>query len=212
MHKENLKFCTIPNILTFARIAAVPLLILAFFIRKPIGNYLTLFIVIFASLTDYADGYIARRFRMTSKIGAFLDPVADKLLISAALLLLAGSGKIFSYHLIPASIIICRELIISGLREFLAAMGLELPVLMLAKCKTALQMIAVTCLSCDILTSHVRIVQLIGWAALWVASLLAVITGVRYVRLAIRFIKCLQLQKHEIVVTKKRKKRSRLSS
>ncbi|MDR0625247.1 MAG: CDP-diacylglycerol--glycerol-3-phosphate 3-phosphatidyltransferase [Holosporales bacterium] len=206
LHKENLKFCTTPNLLTFSRVAAVPLLVIAFFIREPIGNYLALFIIIAASLTDYVDGYIARRFCMTSKIGAFLDPLADKLLISVALLLLAGSGKIGGYDLIPAAIIICRELIISGLREFLGAMGLELPVLLLAKYKTAVQMVAITCLFYNAQAPGQHLVQLIGELALWAACVLTVITGARYVLLTIGFIKSLQLQKHKIEVRRKRRR------
>jgi cardiolipin synthase len=206
---ENWKFNTIPNILTFGRMLAVPFLVLSFFIKESVGNFLTLFIFISASLTDYFDGYIARRFKLTSKLGTFLDPLADKLLISVALLLLAGFGKISSYNLIPASIIICRELIISGLREFLGAIRLELPVLQLAKYKTTVQMIAIACLLYNFKGQYAQFIILTGNILLWIACLLTIITGITYIFSGITFIKMRQLEKCSVIPRRRRKRKEK---
>lgn len=191
LKRENWKIFTIPNILTFFRIGVLPFLLLAFFLPTPVGDCIALTIFILASLTDYIDGYIARRFQQTSKFGAFLDPIADKLLISVVLLMLAGTGRIQSYALIPASIILCREIVISGLREFLSAIEQELPVAKLAKYKTALQMMALTALLLNGVI-HISGISWIGSCALWSACFLTLITGINYVRASMQFVKSRQ--------------------
>ncbi|MDR0632681.1 MAG: CDP-diacylglycerol--glycerol-3-phosphate 3-phosphatidyltransferase [Holosporales bacterium] len=203
---KNWKIITIPNILTFCRIAVIPFLILSFYCSGPIGNFFALFLFVLASLTDYVDGYVARRLKLTSNFGAFLDPIADKLLITVTLLMLAGLGRISSYNLIPAAIIVCREVTISGLREFLAAMGLELPVLRLAKYKTVVQMVAIASLLCNNQVYYSSVIAVVGNILLWFASLLTLITGVSYVMSALTFIKILQKQSRQ-AIPQKRKKR-----
>lgn len=187
-NRENWKIITVPNILTFMRIGILPFLVLSFFIKRPIGDFIALSIFVLASLTDYMDGYIARKFKQTSKFGAFLDPMADKLLISTVLLMLAGTGRIRSFELIPAAIILCREIIISGLREFLSAIEQELPVTRLAKYKTTFQMFAIAVLLFNGLV-HYPFFSLLGAGALWVASFLTFITGFNYIRVSMLFIK-----------------------
>jgi cardiolipin synthase len=206
-HRKNWKIVTIPNVLTFGRIAVIPFLVMSFYYQGQIGNFIALFLFVLASLTDYADGYIARKFDLVSNFGAFLDPIADKLLITVTLLMLAGVGRISSYNLIPAAIIVCRELTISGLREFLAAMGLELPVLRLAKYKTTVQMIAITSLLCSNNIYHNNITIIVGNTMLWFASFLTLITGGSYVLSALSFIKILQTQSRQAIPHKKRKPR-----
>lgn len=182
---ENWKIRTIPNILTFIRMGVIPFLVLTFFFKYPLGSFLPLGMFIFASLTDYADGYIARKFQQSSKLGSFLDPIADKLLVSTTLLMMAGTGRIGSINLIPAVIILCREFIISGLREFLAATGQELQVSKLAKYKTMLQMMAITCLLADL----TRQIFLLGSLLLWISAFLTVITGIAYIKISFAFIR-----------------------
>lgn len=186
--RENWKLLTLPNILTFVRIGVLPFLVGAFFCPRPAGDFIALCLFLLASFTDYADGYIARRFKQTSKFGAFLDPIADKLLISLVLLMLAGTGRISSYELIPASIILCREIVISGLREFLSAIEQELPVSRLAQYKTSLQMLALAALLLHGMVPK-TFVLIVGRIALWVASALTLITGINYVRASMLFAK-----------------------
>lgn len=186
---ENWKIMTVPNILTFFRIFILPFLVLSFYIKSPVGNCIALFIFVSASITDYADGYIARRFKQVSKFGSFLDPIADKLLISLTLLMLAGFGRIRSLDLIPTGIILCREIIISGLREFLSALMLELPVAPLAKYKTMSQMMAIILLLCDGFFDKDSNLILIGSGFLWISSLLTLITGLFYIRISMVFVK-----------------------
>lgn len=203
---ENLKIVTIPNILTFGRIIALPFLVISFFMKKPIGDVIAMTIFVLASLTDYADGYIARKFKQSSKFGSFLDPIADKLLITVTLFMLAGFGRIDSYNLIPAVLIVCRELIVSGLREFLGAMGLDLPVLKLAKYKTTIQMFAIIFLLFNFELSFSNDVIYIGFIMLWVASILTIITGIKYVSISMTFIKLMQKKGLQILPNNKSRK------
>lgn len=206
LHKGNWKIVTIPNILTLGRIACIPFFVLTFFVQSLAGKFIGLILFILASLTDYVDGYVARKFRQTSRFGSFLDPIADKLLITVTLLMLAGTGSIRSFNLIPAALIICRELIISGLREFLAAMGLELPVLKLAKYKTMVQMIALTCFLLYSLFTFSNFLFFSGTILLWLAGLLALVTAVSYLASAMSFIKILQRQQRHQIPKRSRRK------
>lgn len=175
---------TVPNLLTISRIVLVPVVVGLLFIQTPLGNWLAATIFITACVTDYLDGYFARTLQQTSKLGIFLDPMADKLLVAATLLMLVGTGSIESVHLIPAVIILCRELLVSGLREFLAEVQVNVPVSRLAKWKTAIQMGALTLLiigACPPLPIHPM-----GILGLWVAAVLTLITGFDYLRAGLR--------------------------
>lgn len=182
---ESWKIVTVPNILTFVRVGIVPFLVLAFFIPGFLGTILTLALFLVASLTDYADGYIARRFQQASPFGAFLDPIADKILVAATLLMMAGTGRIVGIHLLPAVAIVCREFIISGLREFLAAANEELQVSRLAKWKTFTQIAAIAVL----LAGPPAALFYAGTILLWIAAFLAIITGATYLKISWVYVK-----------------------
>ena len=126
----------IPNILTIGRIIIVPIFVLTFFIPGFFGDLIPFFIFILASFTDYLDGLLARLFKEESKLGELLDPIADKILVAAALILLVMNGTVKNYEVIAAIIILTREIMISGLREYLAKSQISMPVSGLAKFKT----------------------------------------------------------------------------
>ena len=130
----------IPNILTIGRIIIVPIFVITFFIPGFFGDLIPFFLFVLASFTDYLDGLLARFFKEESKLGELLDPIADKILVAAALILLVMNGTIKNYEVIAAVIILTREILVSGLREFLAKGKIKLPVSNLAKLKTVLQL------------------------------------------------------------------------
>ena len=177
---------TLPNILTLSRIVTVPLL--AAFLWWP--EWRTGYAVAFAiyclmGVTDYFDGYLARAQGTVSKLGVFLDPIADKIMVAAVLLILSGRGVITDLHLIPALVILIREIAVSGLREFLGGIQVSLPVSRLAKWKTMLQLVALGGL---ILAGALPLVWLwqIALAAFWVSAALTLITGWDYLRVGLR--------------------------
>ena len=129
----------IPNILTIGRIIIVPIFVLTFFIPGFFGDLIPFFIFVLASFTDYLDGLLARLFKEESKLGELLDPIADKIIVAAALILLVMNGTIKNYAVIAAIIILTREILISGLREFLAKTSVSMQVTSLSKLKTLLQ-------------------------------------------------------------------------
>jgi cardiolipin synthase len=165
------------------RIAVIPVLVVLFYLDSALGAWLACAAFVVAGITDYLDGAIARRRSQLSAFGRVLDPIADKMLVAAALLMLAGFGRIAGYELIPAAIILCREIVVSGLREFLAELNVPLPVTQLAKWKTALQIVAIAFL----IAPNVPALQfhLVGTIGLWVAAGLTLITGWDYARAAV---------------------------
>ena len=136
----------IPNILTIGRIIIVPIFVLTFFIPGFFGDLIPFFLFALASFTDYLDGLLARIFKEESKLGELLDPIADKILVAAALILLVMNGTIKNYEVIAAIIILTREILISGLREFLAKGQISMQVTSLSKLKTFLQMLSLSML------------------------------------------------------------------
>src|SRR5210317_568494 len=177
----------IPNILTIGRIIIVPIFVLTFFIPGFFGDLIPFFLFVFASFTDYLDGLLARLFKEESKLGELLDPIADKILVAAALILLVMNGTIKNYEVIAAIIILTREILISGLREFLAKGKIKLPVSNLAKLKTVLQMVSIALLlSGDtgnrILNFQDYNAQTIGIILLWLSAALTLFTGYEYMR------------------------------
>ena len=172
----------LPNLLTLSRIAAIPVLVAFAAIGTPWGDMASCVVFGVAGITDYFDGKIARDRGVTSSFGRMLDPIADKLLVGAALMLLAGLGRLSAAALYPAIVIMLREIMVSGLREYLAELRVGLPVTRLAKWKTGFQMGALgTLLAGDSGASVIGLgalpVSLIGEAGLWVAAALTLVTG-----------------------------------
>ena len=177
----------IPNILTIGRIIIVPIFVLTFFIPGFFGDLIPFFLFALASFTDYLDGLLARMFKEESKLGELLDPIADKILVAAALILLVMNGTIKNYEVIAAIIILTREILISGLREFLAKGKIKLPVSNLAKLKTVLQMVSIALLlSGDtgnkIINFQDYNAQTIGIILLWLSAALTLFTAYDYMR------------------------------
>jgi len=180
----NLK---IPNILTIGRIIIVPIFVLSFFIPGFFGDLIPFFLFVLASFTDFLDGLLARLFKEESKLGELLDPIADKILVAAALILLVMNGTIKNYEVIAAIIILTREILISGLREFLAKGSIKMPVTSLSKLKTFIQMLAIAILLTGesgnkILNFQDYNAQTIGIILLWFSSFLTLYTGYDYMR------------------------------
>ena len=177
----------IPNILTIGRIIIVPIFVLAFFIPGFFGDLIPFFLFVLASFTDYLDGLLARLFKEESRLGELLDPIADKIIVATALILLVMDGTIRNYEVIAAIIILTREILISGLREFLAKGRIKLPVSNLAKLKTVLQMTAISILLTGetgnkILNFQDYNAQTIGIILLWLSAFITLYTGYDYLR------------------------------
>ena len=184
----------LPNLLTYARIAAVPVVVGLLFWESIFDGplwlrWVALFIFIAAGVTDYFDGYFARAWGQYSSLGRMLDPIADKLLVSACLLMLAAGDTIHGWTLLAAIIILCREILVSGLREYLAELRVSVPVTRLAKWKTTGQMVAVGFLIAgeagDLI---VPVVSQVGILLLWLSALLTLYTGYDYMRAGLRYI------------------------
>ena len=177
----------IPNILTIGRIIIVPIFIFTFFLPGFFGDLIPFFLFVLASFTDYLDGLLARLFKEESKLGELLDPIADKILVSTALLLLIMNGTIKNFEVIAAIIIITREIIISGLREFLARGSISMPVTSLSKLKSFIQMFAIAVLLTGdfgnkIINFQDYNAQTIGIILLWLSAFLTLYTGYEYLR------------------------------
>jgi|TARA_B100000902_G_C26908120_1_gene715477 CDP-diacylglycerol--glycerol-3-phosphate 3-phosphatidyltransferase/cardiolipin synthase len=177
----------IPNILTIGRIILVPFFVVAFYLPGFYGDLTALALFVVASFTDFLDGMLARMLGEESKLGELLDPIADKIIVATALILLVMDGTIRHYEVIAAIIILTREILISGLREFLAKGQVKLPVSNLAKLKTFLQMIAIALLLTGetgnkILNFQDYNAQTIGIILLWLSAFLTLYTGYEYLR------------------------------
>ena len=177
----------IPNILTIGRIIIVPFFVLAFYLPGFYGDLTACVLFVIASFTDFLDGMLARMMGEESKLGELLDPIADKIIVATALILLVMSGTIRHYEVIAAIIILTREILISGLREFLARGRIKLPVTNLAKLKTFLQMVAISLLLTGetgnkILNFQDYNAQTIGIILLWLSAFLTIYTGYEYLR------------------------------
>lgn len=178
----------IPNLLTYARIVAVPLIVVCFFLEgrlqsSDFARWAALAIFVVASITDYFDGYLARIWNQTSNIGKMLDPIADKLLIASILLLMAADGTIAGWSIWPAITILCREILVSGLREYLAALKVSVPVTRIAKWKTTAQMVALGFLLAGPAGDKILpYTTETGITLLWIAAILTIYTGYDYFR------------------------------
>ena len=181
----------VPNLLTLSRIAAIPLLVALVAVDRPGTDLAASIVFALAAITDYLDGRLARDWRQQSDLGRMLDPIADKLLVGAALMMLVGVGRLGSLNLYPAVLIMLREILVSGLREYLAGVRVGLPVTRLAKWKTGVQMFALGTLlagapSAVLLGIPWFPASLIGAALLWLAALLTLVTGWDYLTAGLR--------------------------
>jgi len=184
---------SVPNLLTLSRIATVPLLVAAFFLPGGWAYWVPCVLFALAGVTDFLDGYLARAWGQQSSLGRFLDPVADKLLVAAALMMLIAFDRISGLAVLPAIVILCREILVSGLREFLAELQIGLPVSRLAKWKTAIQIVSVGVLlageagSALLAAAGLALpVPTIGEVGLWAAAVLTLVTGYDYLRAGLR--------------------------
>ncbi len=178
----------LPNVLTYARILAVPALVAClYFLKGDWSRWAAFGLFVAACLTDWLDGYLARALEQQSTLGAMLDPIADKLLVGATLLMLAHDGTISTISIFAAVIIMCREILVSGLREFLADLNVKVHVTELAKWKTFLQMSALAVLlAAPALETTAPGITAGGEVLLWLAALLTLWTGYDYLKAGIR--------------------------
>ena len=177
----------IPNYLTIGRIIIVPIFVFTYYLPGFYGDVIPFTLFVLASFTDFLDGLLARMYKEESKLGELLDPIADKIIVATALILLVMDGTIKNYEVIAAIIILTREILISGLREFLAKGKINLPVSNLAKAKTFLQMFAISALLTGetgnkILNFQDYNAQTIGIILLWLSAFLTLYTGYEYLR------------------------------
>ena len=183
---------TLPNLLTLSRIFAVPILVFLLWRPQPIDYAITFVLYCVVGITDYFDGYLARAQGRISRLGQFLDPIADKIMVAAVLMMLISSRKsnpvpeIAGLHIIPALVILLREIIVSGLREYLAPLNVSVPVSRLAKWKTTLQLVALGALILGGALPQMPWVHDVGIICLWVAAGLTLVTGYDYLRIGIK--------------------------
>ncbi|RST31224.1 CDP-diacylglycerol--glycerol-3-phosphate 3-phosphatidyltransferase [Sphingomonas ginkgonis] len=183
---------TLPNLLTLSRILAVPILVFLLWRPAPIDYAITFVLYCVVGITDYFDGYLARAQGLTSRLGQFLDPIADKIMVAAVLMMLVSSRKanpepeIAGMHILAALIILLREIIVSGLREYLAPLNVSVPVSKLAKWKTTFQLVALGGLILGGAFPSQSWVHWTGLGCLWAAALLTLVTGWDYLRTGIR--------------------------
>ncbi|SFR79416.1 CDP-diacylglycerol--glycerol-3-phosphate 3-phosphatidyltransferase [Sphingomonas jatrophae] len=184
---------TLPNILTLSRIFAVPILVFLLW-RPGWADYALAFgLYVLMGVTDYFDGYLARAQGAVSKLGVFLDPIADKIMVAAVIVMLVafpslatGQPLVQGWHVIAALIILLREMAVSGLREFLAGLQVSLPVSKLAKWKTTFQLVSLGAIILGGALPQAAWIGLVGLASLWAAAVLTLITGWDYLRVGIR--------------------------
>ena len=180
---QNGNFGSLPNLLTYGRILAIPALVACFFVEADWGRWLAMWIFIAAGVSDFLDGYLARAWQQQSAIGRMLDPIAYKLIVAASLMMLAADGTIAGWSLWAGIIILCREILVSGLREFLATLSVSVPVTKLAKWKTLVQMVAIGFLLAGNAGDKIwPYTTLFGLSLLWIAALLTLYTGYDYLK------------------------------
>lgn len=183
---------SLPNLLTYGRVIAVPLFALALYaLDETTGRLVAAAIFAAASITDFLDGYLARAWQQQSDMGRMLDPIADKLLVATALLMLVSDGTLTGLAIWAALIILAREIVVSGLREFLAELNVKLHVSWLAKWKTVVQMTAIFVLLIGpTLTASTGIIDgsIVGLGLLWMSAILTLYTGGDYLRAALKHV------------------------
>jgi len=174
------------NILTLSRILVIPIIVVLIYLKSPFYGWIAFVLFCIAGITDYFDGYFARIRNEVSNLGTFLDPIADKLLVAAVILILTAKEVITDWETIPALIILLREIAVSGLREYLAGIKVSVPVSKISKFKTSLQLIALGILILSESGISIIPVILIGKIALWTAAILTLYTGYDYLRSSFR--------------------------
>ncbi len=182
---------SLPNLLTLSRIVTVPLLVaLLWFPGWELGYALGFALYCLMGITDYFDGYLARANGQVSKLGVFLDPIADKIMVAAVIMMLVGTrheaASISGIHIIPAIVILLREIAVSGLREFLAGLQVSIPVSQLAKWKTTLQIVALGALILAGALPALGWIKQAGIFSLWAAAALTLVTGWDYLRVGLK--------------------------
>lgn len=182
---------SLPNLLTISRIAVIPVVIATFYMQGAIWHWVAMVLFAAAAITDFFDGYVARSRNQISHLGRFLDPIADKLLVAAVLLMLAAFNRFSEWTVLPAVVILCREILVSGLREFLAELRVGMPVSRLAKWKTAIQMVALPVLLVGDAGPQWLPTRAIGEVGLWLAAVLTLITGWDYLQAGLRHIRAM---------------------
>ncbi len=173
---------SLPNLLTLSRIAAIPLVIATFYVDGALARWIACALFAAAAITDWFDGYVARARNLVSPLGRFLDPIADKLLVAAVLFMLVAFNRVSEWSILPALVILLREILVSGLREILAEIRIGMPVSRLAKWKTGIQMVALPVLLVGDAGPATLPVRLTGEVCLWLAATLTLITGWDYLR------------------------------
>ncbi len=174
------------NFLTIARIIVIPIIVICIYLKSPFYGWVAFVLFCVASITDYFDGYIARIRNEITNFGTFLDPIADKLLVAAVILILTSKGIIADWETIPALIILLREIAVSGLREYLAGIKISVPVSRIAKLKTSIQLIALALLILSESQISLLPIVFIGKIALWAAGILTLYTGFDYLKSGIK--------------------------
>ncbi len=178
---------SLPNLLTLSRIVVLPALVALLWWPDWAAGYLAAFVLYcLMGITDYFDGYLARASGTVSKLGIFLDPIADKIMVASVLLILTANEDIHGWHVIAALVILIREIAVSGLREFLAEVRVSMPVSGLAKWKTAFQLMAQGALILAGGLPHLSWIASVGLASLWAAAALTLVTGWDYLRIGLR--------------------------
>ncbi len=183
---------TLPNLLTLSRILAVPILVYLLWDPGWFDYAVTFVLYCLVGITDYFDGYLARAQKTVSRLGIFLDPIADKIMVAAVIIMLVASRRasgepvIHDFHIVPALVILLREIIVSGLREFLAGLQVSVPVSALAKWKTTLQLVALGALILGGAVPDWEWVHQTGLASLWAAAILTLVTGWDYLRVGLK--------------------------
>ena len=179
----------LPNVLTYGRIVAVPLVAGLLMYGGFTARWVALGIYVVAAITDFFDGYLARKWQQQSSLGVMLDPIADKVLVAIVLLVLSADGILFGGHIWAAIIILAREVLVSGLREYLGALQVSVPVTQIAKWKTTVQLLAIGFLIAGPAGDSVfPYITKIGIVGLWIAAALTLYTGYDYFRAGIRHV------------------------
>jgi cardiolipin synthase (CMP-forming) len=177
---------SLPNLLTLSRILVIPVVVGSFYMQGDYARWIACLLFSAAAVTDWLDGHMARRWQQQSEIGRFLDPIADKLLVAATLFMLTAFGRLSAQAVMPALVILCREILVSGLREYLAGLRVGMPVSKLAKWKTVIQMVAIGVLIVGDAGPGFLPVATIGEMLLWIAASLTLVTGYDYLQAGLR--------------------------
>ena len=177
---------SLSNTLTISRILVIPIIVILIYMKGPVSGWVAFTLFCLAGITDYFDGYFARIRKEISRLGVFLDPIADKLLVASVILILTSQEIISNFEIIPALIILVREIAVSGLREFLAGIKVSVPASKIAKFKTVLQLIALGMLILSEGGIFVIPILMFGKIALWIAALMTLYTGFDYLKSGIK--------------------------